>query len=107
MSEQDTQLALIAQKLDLVLDAQAEMKVDMRSLRNEHQQLQLTVTGLGFEHLKEAEARFAPLGRLVLLERVFYGVVGAALIGAIGLLARDLILEGHADTFKAEVISGP
>lgn len=105
----DTRLALIETKLDQVLAMSGETKADVRSLHEEHRALQLTVAELGLEHLKEAEKRFAPLGRFSLLERTFYGLVVAALIGLSTVLVRDVVLPSRAEepVHEPQAVSSP
>lgn len=95
-NEVETKQALLEQKLEAILQGLREARADVRSLHDDHRGLGLQVAQLPLQLLEKADVRYAPAGRLRVLERVFYGILIAAMVSIGGLVAKSA-LEAHAD----------
>jgi hypothetical protein len=91
MSDVQTKQAILEQKLEAILQALTEARGDVRSLHDDHRGLSLQVAQLPLQLLEKGDIRYAPAGRLRLLERVFYGILTAVLISIGGLVAKSAL----------------
>jgi len=106
MADVETQLAVITQRLDTIVETQSAMHGDVRALHNDHRALQLEVAQIPLNHIKEGEERFAPKGRFKVLERAFYGILVAAVAGALSLTIKEVWQGEGARSMSSIVESG-